>query len=150
MGLDSINIRTASIDDIPSIFSLVKELAIYEKAEHEVIVDEGYYREAFTAGIFDALVATVQDETIGICLYYTTFSTWKGKMLYLEDFVVKEAYRQKGIGQLLYNELISLAKSEGYKLMKWQVLDWNEPAIKFYEKNKAAIEKEWWNCKVIF
>ena len=71
-------------------------------------------------------------------------------MLYLEDFVVRETYRQNGVGQLLYNELVSIAKAEGLKLMKWQVLDWNEPAIKFYEKNEAVIEKEWWNCKLVF
>jgi len=150
MSHDSISIRTAATNDIASIFSLVKELAIYENAEHEVLVDEAYYREAFDLGIFDAIVATIKGEVIGICIYYTTFSTWKGKMLYLEDFVVKEAYRQKGIGQLLYNELVKIAQQEGFKLMKWQVLDWNEPAIKFYEKNEATIEKEWWNCKVIF
>lgn len=150
MSLDSIKIRTASIDDIPSIFSLVKELAVYEKAEHEVYVDEDYYRQAFNDGIFDALVATDKDDVLGICIYYTTFSTWKGKMLYLEDFVVREAYRKKGIGQLLYDKLVAFAKTDGFRLMKWQVLDWNEPAIKFYEKNEATIEKEWWNCKVIF
>ena len=150
MSLDSISIRTATIEDIPSIFSLVKELAIYEKAEHEVYVDMAYYKEAFTNGIFDSIVATINGDIIGICIYYTTFSTWKGKMLYLEDFVVREAYRQNGVGQLLYNELVSIAKAEGFKLMKWQVLDWNEPAIKFYEKNQAVIEKEWWNCKLVF
>jgi GNAT superfamily N-acetyltransferase len=150
MSLDSINVRTARPEDISSIFSLVKELAIYEHAEHEVLIDEDYYREAFTNRIFEAIVATDNDRIIGMCLYYTTFSTWKGKMLYLEDFVVKEAYRQKGVGQLLYDKLVGIAKAEGYKLMKWQVLDWNEPAIKFYEKNQASIEKEWWNCKIIF
>ena len=150
MSLDSINVRTARPEDISGIFSLVKELAKYEHAEHEVLIDEDYYREAFTNRIFEAIVATDNDRIIGMCLYYTTFSTWKGKMLYLEDFVVKEAYRQKGVGQLLYDKLVGIAKAEGYKLMKWQVLNWNEPAIKFYEKNQASIEKEWWNCKIIF
>ena len=149
MSIDGIKVRSALIEDVPSIFDLVKELAIYEKAEHEVLVDENYYLEAFTAGLFDALVATKDNEIIGICLYYTTFSTWKGKMLYLEDFVVKESFRKLGIGQLLYDELVSLAKTQEFKLMKWQVLDWNEPAIKFYQKNMATIEKEWWNCKVV-
>jgi GNAT superfamily N-acetyltransferase len=143
-------VRTARPEDISGIFSLVKELAKYEHAEHEVLIDEDYYREAFTNRIFEAIVATDNDRIIGMCLYYTTFSTWKGKMLYLEDFVVKEAYRQKGVGQLLYDKLVGIAKAEGYKLMKWQVLNWNEPAIKFYEKNQASIEKEWWNCKIIF
>jgi len=149
MSLDSISIRTATIKDIPSVFALVKELAIYEKAEHEVYVDVAYYKEAFIKGIFDSIVATINGDIIGICIYYTTFSTWKGKMLYLEDFMVREAYRQNGVGQLLYDKLVSIAKAEGFKLMKWQVLDWNEPAIKFYEKNEATIEKEWWNCKVV-
>ncbi len=79
-----------------------------------------------------------------------TFSTWKGKMLYLEDFVVKEAFRKKGVGQVLWNKYIDIAKEKDCALVKWQVLDWNEPAVKFYEKNGATIEKEWWNGKIIF
>lgn len=76
--------------------------------------------------------------------------TWRGKFIYLQVFVVKEALRQEGIGQLLFDEVVSIAKQSGAKLLKWQVLDWNTPAVKFYEKNRAMIEKEWWNGKIMF
>ena len=83
-------------------------------------------------------------------LYYMTYSTWKGKMLYLEDFVVKADQRNKGIGQLLFDAFIEVAKAKKCRMVKWQVLDWNEPAIRFYEKNNATIETEWWTAKIIF
>jgi len=83
-------------------------------------------------------------------LYYMTFSTWKGKMLYLEDFVIKKGFRRLGIGQLLFDAFLETAREKGCKLTKWQVLDWNETALKFYEKNNAIIEKDWWNGKIIF
>ncbi len=143
-------IRKATIDDISGIFSLVKDLAAYENASDQVTIDEDYYKESFNNGLFESLVAEHDGEILGTCIYYRTFSTWKGKMLYLEDFVVKEEFRQAGIGQKLYNHLLQVAQSENYTMVKWQVLDWNEPAIKFYEKNNATIDKEWWNCKVIF
>jgi len=85
-----------------------------------------------------------------MALYYMTYSTWKGRMLYLEDFVVQEAFRKAGIGQQLFDGFLQEANNKGCKLVKWQVLDWNVPAIKFYEKNKAIIEKEWWNGKILF
>ena len=79
-----------------------------------------------------------------------TFSTWKGRCTYLEDFVVKREYRKSGLGQLLYDRFLEESKAVNSTMARWQVLDWNEPAIKFYQKNKAVIDKEWWNCKVYF
>ena len=79
-----------------------------------------------------------------------TFSTWKGRMMYLEDFVVNPEYRGQGIGQQLFDSFIAEAKAQDCNLVKWQVLDWNEPAVRFYERNKATIEKEWWNGKIVF
>jgi GNAT superfamily N-acetyltransferase len=87
---------------------------------------------------------------MGMVLYYLTYSTWKGKMMYLEDFVVKEKNRGKGIGKALYEAFIEEAKHQQCQLAKWQVLDWNEPAIQFYTQNNAILEKNWWNCKVFF
>ena len=145
-----ITIRKAKVNDMDGIFHLVRELAIYENAENEVTINVEYYKKSFTDGLFESIVAIQDDRVIGTCIYYPTYSTWKGKMLYLEDFVVKEAYRKHGIGQKLYDQLVEIAKSENYNLMKWQVLDWNDPAIKFYKKNHATIEKDWWNCKIIF
>ena len=78
------------------------------------------------------------------------FPSWKGRMYYLEDFFILPAYRKKGLGQKLFDEVVAFAKKSGAKLMKWQVLDWNEPAIKFYKKNKAQFVKEWWDGKIYF
>lgn len=143
-------IRLAQRADLPAVHGLVRELAIYEKAEPEFVATlEDYYQD-FDAGIFEALVAEVEGEVVGMVLYYMTYSTWKGRMLYLEDFVVQQAFRQKGVGQLLFDGFLAKAKEKGCRLVKWQVLDWNTPAVKFYEKNKATIEKEWWNGKIIF
>jgi GNAT superfamily N-acetyltransferase len=86
---------------------------------------------------------------IGMAIYYPTFSTWRGKMLYLEDFYVQPKYRSKGIGQSLFDSILHRARITNCKLMKWQVLDWNKKAIKFYKRNNAEIETEWLNGKLI-
>lgn len=146
----SVVIREAKKTDLLEIYKLVEELAIFEKARDEMWISVDYYEKEFEKGTFEAIVAEENSKIIGICIYYMTFSTWKGRMLYLEDFVVLEEYRKKGLGQLLYNRFIEIAKEKEATLVKWQVLDWNEPAVKFYEKNNAIIEKGWWNCKVLF
>lgn len=141
-------IRKAVYDDLEAVHELVRELAIYEKAEAEFTASLADYQSDWNDGIFEVLVAEEADEIFGMALYYLTYSTWKGRMMYLEDFVVKEAARQGGIGQVLFDAFLKEAKKEGCRLTKWQVLDWNEPALRFYEKNKATIEKEWWNGKL--
>ena len=146
----AVNIRKAEIKDVPEIFALVQELAKFEKAENEVWTHLDYYQTEFKKGTFDALVAENEDGVVGMCLYYMSFSTWKGRMMFLEDFIVKEAYRKEGIGQLLYDRFLEICKDEECTMAKWQVLDWNEPAIHFYEKNNATIVKDWWDCKVYF
>jgi GNAT superfamily N-acetyltransferase len=146
----SLRIRQAKQDDIPAIHDLVRELAIYEKAEQEFIASQEEYRRDFADGVFQCQVAESDSQVVGMVLYYMTYSTWKGKMMYLEDFVVREAFRQKGIGQMLFDAFLAAAKKEGCRMVKWQVLDWNAPAIAFYEKNRAIIEKEWWNGKIFF
>jgi GNAT superfamily N-acetyltransferase len=146
----SLQIRKATIDDLPAVHQLVRELAIYEKAEHEFTATIDDYRKDFEANIYDAIIAILDDEVVGMVLYYMTYSTWKGRMLYLEDFVVKEAHRRHGIGQHLFEALQEDAQKRDCRMMKWQVLDWNEPAIQFYKKNQAIIEKEWWNGKLFF
>lgn len=145
-----INIRKAEKKDIPAIHDLVRELAIYEKAEAEFTASIADYEQDFDDGVYSSIVAEADGKVVGMMLYYLTYSTWKGRMMYLEDFVVNEAYRRYGIGQLLFDKFLELSKAEGCRLVKWQVLDWNEPAVKFYEKNKATIEKEWWNGKIFF
>ena len=144
----NIQIRKAKKDDLVAVRELVVELAIYEKEPNAVTATLTDYENAFDENIFEVLVAVVEGEIIGIALYYMTYSTWKGKMLYLEDLVVKEKYRSKGIGQLLFDTLKEEAAQKEAILMKWQVLDWNTPAIRFYEKNQATLEGEWMNCKL--
>lgn len=146
----SVQIRKAIQSDIPAIHDLVRELAIYEKAEDEFIASQEEYRRDFADGVFQCQVAEADSQVVGMVLYYMTYSTWKGKMMYLEDFVVREAFRQKGIGQMLFDAFLAAAKKEGCRMVKWQVLDWNAPAVAFYEKNRAIIEKEWWNGKIFF
>ena len=146
--MTSIFIRKAVEADIPAIFALVKELAVYEKAPDAVIATEKSYLEDFTAGFFSAHVAEWDGQIVGMALYYPAYSTWKGKMLYLEDFVVKSGCRRAGIGQLLFDAFVAEARDRNCVLIKWQVLDWNAPALRFYEKNKAIIESEWWNGKL--
>jgi GNAT superfamily N-acetyltransferase len=146
----SVIIRTATFKDLPFIHNLVRELAIYEKEENEFTATLAMYENDFTENVFQSIVADVQGEIVGMVLYYLTYSTWKGKMMYLEDFVVNEKFRGKGIGKLLYDAFIQEAKDKNCMLAKWQVLDWNETAVQFYTHNNAILEKNWWNCKVFF
>lgn len=143
-------IRRASRVDLPAIHALVRELAVYEKAEQEFTATLEEYREDFEQNVFEAHVAETGKEIAGMVLYYMAYSTWKGKMLFLEDFVIKKDYRQLGIGQRLFDAFLLEARRRGCRMVKWQVLDWNEPAIRFYEKNNAIIEKGWWNGKIFF
>lgn len=143
-----IQIRKATKADLASVLELVKELAVYEKAENEVITTLEDYENAFGKGDFGSHLAVYNGQVIGMVLYFINFSTWKGRMLYLEDFVVKEQYRRTGAGQLLFDAFLQEARDLGCILTKWQVLDWNEPALNFYKKNNAIIEEEWFNGKI--
>ena len=143
-------VRKATSKDLQDIYDLVLELAIYEKAPEEVTASLDDYKRNFSENVFDAIVAETDGKVIGTCIYYMTWSTWKGRMMYLEDFVVKEAYRRRGVGQLLFDTFLENAKKERAVMVKWQVLDWNEPAIKFYEKNQAIFDEDWWNVKLFF
>lgn len=145
-----ISIRKAKPGDLPAVHSLVRDLAVYERAEHEFIASLKEYQEDFKAGIFEALVAENDAVVVGMALYYMTYSTWKGRMLYLEDFVIRESHRGRGIGRLLFDGFLKEARENGCRLVKWQVLDWNEPALNFYRKYDAIIEKNWWNGKIFF
>lgn len=146
----NITIRKSERLDIPQIYNMVKQLAIYENEPDAVTATIDDYYNDWDADIYQVLVAEKEDKLIGIAIYYMTYSTWKGKMLYLEDFIIDEPFRRTGIGQQLFNAFMKEAKDLGTKLVKWQVLDWNEPAIRFYEKNKAIFEDEWKNCKIFF
>ena len=147
-----ITVRQSQKEDMPKVLEYIQELATYEKAPDEMInTVENLEKDGFGDNkVFDCIVAEIENKVVGFALYYTGYSTWKGRTLYLEDFLVSEDYRRKGIGKLLFDEVVLEAKRRGVKRMDWQVIDWNEPAIKFYKKNNATIEKEWYNGKLFF
>lgn len=140
----------ATIDDMESVHQLVNELAIYEKEPEAFVAPLSAYQEDFKNGIFEVQVAETNGKIIGMVFYYMAYSTWKGRMLYLEDFVVAQDWRGKGVGQMLFDRFLQTAHQKNCAMVKWQVLDWNEPAINFYEKNGATVEKGWYNVKIIF
>ena len=146
----SINIRKANREDCSSILELVKELAIYEKAPDEVTVNiEHFIESGFGANpVWWAFVAETNNTIVGFALYYIRFSTWKGQRMYLEDLLVTNEYRGKGIGKLLFEALIEEAKQKNFDAICWQVLDWNEPAINFYKKYPANFDGEWLNASL--
>jgi len=146
--MENLIIRSAILQDMPAILELVKELAEYEKAPYEVTASVEDYKTNFENGVFEALVAEYQGKVIGMTLYFLHWSTWKGKMLFLEDFVIKKAFRRQGVGQMLFDAFLAEARKKNCVLTKWQVLDWNEPALNFYSRNNAIIEKDWWNGKM--
>jgi GNAT superfamily N-acetyltransferase len=143
-------IRKGGLKDMEAVYRLVVELADYEQAVHEVQTNVRDYEKAFNDRIFEVLVAEYDKQIIGMALYYVTYSTWKGKMVYLEDFVVQSDWRRYGVGQQLFDAFLAASRQMEAKLVKWQVLDWNEPALAFYRKNQAVIEQNWWNCKLFF
>ena len=144
----NILIRPATEADIPAIHGLMFELAVYEKEPEAVATTVAEYLADFRNGLFESIVAEADGKVVGMTLFFMAYSSWKGKMLYLDDFVVTESYRRYGIGQMLYDAFVEEGRQRGCRLVKWQVLDWNEPAIAFYEKNEAIIEKGWWNVKL--
>ncbi|MFC4210438.1 GNAT family N-acetyltransferase [Pedobacter lithocola] len=141
-------IRKAVAADCTRILELINELAIYERAPEEVTVTLEHFIEAGfgESPVWKAYVAEVDNIIVGFALYYTRYSTWKGCRLYLEDFIVTEEYRGKGIGKILFEKVIETTKNGNYSGMVWQVLDWNEPAINFYNKYKAQLEEGWLNA----
>ena len=146
----SCNIRKAETKDIPSILGLIKELAVFERQPNAVILSEGELEQALfgeNPWVF-VYVAEMENKVVGMALYYYGFSTWKGRSLHLEDLIVHENYRKLGIGRALMNQVIQIAKTEKVERMSWEVLDWNEPAVKFYESLGTEFYKDWWLCRL--
>jgi GNAT superfamily N-acetyltransferase len=147
---NNITIRTGRKEDLTRTLELVKELAVFERAAHEVSnTVEQMEKDGFGPNpIFGFFLAEYESRIVGLSLYYWRYSTWKGKRLYLEDIIVTESARGKGIGKMLFNRTMQHALDENCSGMMWQVLDWNEPAINFYKKYGTAIVDEWMNCSL--
>jgi GNAT superfamily N-acetyltransferase len=144
-------IRRAVAEDCPRILELIQELAVYEKAPAEVTVTLSHFQESGFGKlpVWWAFVAEKNGIVQGFALYYIRYSTWKGQRMYLEDLLVTEELRGKGIGTLLFDELIKEAKAKGFNGITWQVLEWNKPAINFYKKLNASFDPEWVNCAIV-
>jgi GNAT superfamily N-acetyltransferase len=146
-----INIRKGTPNDIPAVLDLIRELAAYEKAPHEVTVTASQM-QAWGFGeekLFDFFVAEYEGVVIGLALYYFKYSTWKGKCLFLEDIIVNEGFRRHGAGSLLFEAVRAVANELKVGRMEWQVLEWNESAIQFYKKWATVFDNEWINCKIV-
>ena len=138
-------IRSAAEEDFPAILSLIKELAEYERAPGKVTNSVEQMKEE--KELFRCFVAeTVDGDIVGMALYFLAYFTWVGKSLYLEDIYVKEPFRQHRIGSALLRKVFEVARAERCRRVRWQVLDWNEPAIAFYRKCGADLDGEWINC----
>ena len=138
-------IRKVTKNDMPSVLELIQELATFEKEPDAVVVTvDDLIRDGFSANpLFQCFVAEVDGEIIGMALYYYRYSTWKGKTIHLEDLIVKENKRGTGAGFALYKEIIKQGKAENVRRIEWNVLDWNTPAIDFYEKSGAKVLDDW-------
>lgn len=146
----SVHIRRTVKNDCKRLLELVNELALYEKAPQEVTVTLEHFEESGFGEkpVWWAFVAEEDGVILGFALYYIRYSTWKGQRMYLEDILVTEAARGKGIGKLLMDQLIVEAKERKLNGIVWQVLEWNEPAINFYKKYNANFDAEWVNCSI--
>jgi GNAT superfamily N-acetyltransferase len=145
-------IRRAVKEDCVRLMELVNELAVYEKAPEEVTVTLPHFVESGFGEnpVWWAFVAEVEGRVEGFALYYIRYSTWKGQRMYLEDILVTEKMRGKGLGKLLFDKLIEEAEEKKFSGMAWQVLDWNEPAINFYKKYGASFDAGWVNVSLSF
>jgi len=150
--MEKIIIRKAVQEDCAPMLELIKELADYEKALHEVTLTlEQFIADGFgNSPVWGAFVAEFEGEIVGISLYYDRYSTWKGRRLYLEDLVVTEKLRGKQIGKKLFEATMEHGKSNQYSGMVFQVLNWNEPAINFYKKYSPKFDDEWFNVSIEF
>ena len=139
-------VRLSISTDMPQVLRLIKELAVFEKEPNAVIITiDTLVKEGFGKNpLFTCFVAEVEEEIVGMALVYDRFSTWKGRSVHLEDLIVSEKIRGTGVGKALYSKVIAYAAAQKVKRLEWVVLDWNEGAIKFYEKNGARMLKDWY------
>lgn len=143
-------IRTGKKEDLPAVLAMVHELAAFERAPDAItntlaaMEEDGFG----PSPAYRFLVAETDGRVVGLALFFTKYSTWKGRGLYLDDLIVTEAYRGKGIGRMLMLAFLEEARAAGARQVHWQVLDWNAPAIGFYQRMGAAADPEWLDCKM--
>lgn len=150
----NIVIRKAERTDLAAVYKLIYELALFEKAPEEVTLTlEQFEKDGFSTNpLYFLYVAEIEhpsgvNEIAGMALFFFCYSTWKGKILYLDDVIVTEIHRGKGIGNLLIDQVFKFAKDNNANQVRWHVLDWNTPAIEFYKKLGMKLEPEWITCK---
>ena len=145
-------IRPGKKSDIPQVFELIKELAEYEKALDKVSnTVEKLEEDGFGPNpVYELFVAEIENNIVGIALTYYRFSTWRGKVMYLEDLIVRENMRRKGIGKKLFDMVLDHAKVTSCVGLSLQVLDWNDLGINFYKKYNMEFDDEWINCYLEF
>lgn len=150
--MHNVIIRKARQSDCGQLLKLIKELALFERSPEQVTVSMDEFEEAGFGSkpVWGAFVAEESDQIVGLSLYYVRYSTWKGRRLYLEDLIVTESMRGKGIGKLLFERTKAYGKEQGYHGMVWQVLDWNKAAINFYKKYQADFDDEWINVSITY
>jgi GNAT superfamily N-acetyltransferase len=139
------NIRKGQKSDMPAVLALITELAIFEKEPNAVVVTVAdLERDGFSDHpLFHTFIAEKDNIIVGMALYYYRFSTWKGKTIHLEDLIVTDEMRGSGLGFALYSEIIKQGKKDGVRRIEWNVLNWNTPAIDFYEKSGARLLADW-------
>jgi len=148
--MPTLTVRKAIKEDCPRMLELIHELAVFEKAPHEVTVTPQHFEESGFGPnpVWWAFVAEENSTVIGFALYYIRYSTWKGQRMYLEDILVTESRRGMGAGRLLMDALQEEARTKKLAGITWQVLDWNEPAIQFYKKYTEKFDGEWVNVSM--
>jgi len=141
----NLKLRTAIKSDMESVLLLIKELAIFEKEPDAVeisvnnLIQDGFGKKP----AFKVFVAEIENEIVGMALFYERYSTWKGKSIHLEDLIIQNKHRGKSIGSALYKKVLNYAHDNDYKRVAWEVLDWNKVAIDFYKSTGATVFDEW-------
>lgn len=138
-------VRKGKVEDVETVLQLIIELAIFENEPNAVeITIEDLKKDGFgKVPKFNFFVAQEDQEIIGLAFFYERYSTWKGRVLHLEDLIVTKSKRKSGVGKALYAEVLKYAYKNDYNRVAWEVLDWNRNAIQFYENSGAKVLKEW-------